>query len=71
MSDTAKMPKRHVDELLNYFRHRITNAMAEGFNSRIQEIKSAACGFHAFANYRTRILFCCGKLDLTPDLRSH
>jgi transposase len=71
MSDTAKMLKRHIDELLNYFRHRITNAMAEGFNSRIQEIKSAARGFHAFANYRTRILFYCGKLDLTPDLNSH
>jgi len=71
MSDTAKMLKRHVNELLSYFRHRITNAMAEGFNSRIQEIKSAARGFHAFANYRTRILFYCGKLDLTPDLNSH
>ena len=71
MSDTAKLLKRHVNELLNYFRHRITNAMAEGFNSRIQEIKSAARGFHAFANYRTRILFYCGKLDLTPALNSH
>ncbi len=71
MSDTAKMLKRHVNELLNYFWHRITNAMAEALNSRIQEIKSAARGFHAFANYRTRILFYCGKLDLTPDLNSH
>lgn len=67
----AKMLKSHLDELLSYFRQRITNAMSEGFNSRIQSIKSAARGFRAFDNYRTRILFYCGKLDLAPDGISH
>ena len=51
-----------------YFRYRITNATSEGFNSRIQSIKSAARGFRDFQNYRTRILFYCGKLNLKPDL---
>jgi transposase len=69
--DVAKMLKRHVDELLSYFLYRITNAAAEGFNSRIQSIKSAARGFHVFANYRTRILFYCGKLNLKPNLPTH
>ena len=64
--DVAKMLKRHFDNILTYFRHRITNAMSEGFNSRIQSIKSQARGFRAFKNYRTRILFYCGKLDLQP-----
>ena len=67
----AKMLKSHLDELLSYFRQRITNAMSEGFNSRIQAIKSAARGFRAFDNYRTRILFYCGKLDLAPNGISH
>jgi transposase len=71
MVKKAKMLKRHLIELLNYFRQRITNAKAEGFNSRIQSIKSAARGFRAFANYRTRILFYCGKLQLAPDGISH
>ena len=31
-------------------------------NSRIQEIKANARGFRSFYNYRTRILFFCGKL---------
>ena len=44
----------------------LTNATAEGFNSRVQSIKSAARGFRNFENYRTRILFYCGKLDLMP-----
>ncbi len=64
--EKAKMLKRHLSGLLSYFRQRVTNAVSEGFNSRIQSIKSAARGFRAFANYRTRILFYCGKLDLSP-----
>lgn len=64
--EKAKMLKRHLSGLLSYFRQRVTNAVSEGFNSRIQSIKSAARGFRAFANYRARILFYCGKLDLMP-----
>lgn len=63
----AAMLKNHLDGILSYFRHRVTNATAEGFNSRIQSIKSAARGFRSFVNYRLRILFYCGKLDLMPD----
>lgn len=58
--------KDHLRGLLNYFTHPITNAMAEGFNSKIQAIKADARGFRRFDNYRYRILFHCGKLDLTP-----
>ena len=67
IKDVALTLKNHLDGLLSYFRHRVTNATAEGFNSRIQSIKSAARGFRKFANYRLRILFYCGKLDLLPD----
>lgn len=67
----AKMFKRHLPNILTYFRHGITNAVSEGFNSRIQSIKSQARGFRAFANYRIRILFYCGKLDLLPDGVTH
>jgi transposase len=62
----AKSLKRHLDGLLNYFAHPITNAVAEGLNSRIQEIKINAKGFRSFPNYRTRILFFCGKLTFFP-----
>lgn len=69
--DVAKTLKRHLGNILTYFRHKITNAMTEGFNSRIQSIKSQARGFRAFRNYRTRILFHCGKLDLLPVANTH
>lgn len=63
----ARMLKRHLDGLLSYFRHWITNAATEGFNSRIQAIKAAARGFRNFEHYRIRILFFCGRLALRPD----
>jgi len=56
---------------LTYFLYRIINATTEGFNSVIQALKYAARGFRSFGNYRTRILFFCGKLDLRPPLRCH
>jgi len=67
MIKVAKMLKRHFNGLINYITHGITNAVSEGFNSRIQSIKSVARGFRNFDNYRTRILFFCGKLDLTLE----
>ncbi len=68
----VRMLRRHRDGLLNYTKHRITNAAAEGFNSIIQTIKANARGFRSFENFRVRILFFCGKLDLHPvNVRSH
>jgi transposase len=64
--DVAKMLKRHIGNILNYVKHKITNAFAEGINSKIQHIKATARGFRNFENYRTSILFYCGKLDLYP-----
>lgn len=66
MSDVAKMLKRHFDNIITYLKHRITNALIEGFNSKIQSIKANARGFRNFNNYRTAILFNCGKLSLYP-----
>lgn len=70
MKKVAKTLKNHLSGLLTYFKHRITNAITEGFNSKIQAIKADARGFRRFENYRTRILFFCGKLDMTPGIYS-
>ena len=64
----AKSLEASLPELLNYFTHRISNAMSEGFNSVIQQLKAAARGFRNFSGYRRRILFFCGKLDLKPTV---
>ena len=60
------MIKKHFENIITYLKHPITNAVSEGLNSKIQTLKANARGFRNFANYRTRILFYCGKLDLYP-----
>lgn len=60
----VKMLRNHEQGLLNYSKHHISNACAEGFNSAIQLIKANARGFRNFTNYRARILFHCGKLEM-------
>ncbi len=41
----ARMLKKHLDNILTYLKHRITNAVTEGINSKIQWIKYTARGF--------------------------
>lgn len=67
ITTVAKTLKSHLDGLLNYFHHRITNAMSEGLNSSVQKLKATARGFRNFDNFRTRILFFLGQLDLQPQ----
>jgi transposase len=63
----AQMIKRHLPNVLTYFRHRITNAMSEGIAGKIQALKKAANGFRNRENFKTAIYFHCGGLDLYPD----
>jgi transposase len=62
----AKTLKRHLANLLTYFKHRITNATSEGINSKIQMIKLMACGYRNRSHYKAAIYFHCGGLDLYP-----
>jgi transposase len=63
----AKTLKRHEAGLLSYFTHRITNATAEGLNSRIQAIRVSARGYRNRDNLKTAIYFHCGGLQLYPQ----
>jgi transposase len=63
----AKTFKNHLYGILNYFAHRITNAMTEGINSQIDTIWSAARGYRNKKRFRTAILFHLGGLDLAPS----
>lgn len=66
MIKVAKMLKKHFENIITYLDHPITNSVTEGLNSKIQLLKANARGFRSFLNYRIRILFFCGKLDLYP-----
>jgi transposase len=66
MIKVAKILKNHSVGLLNYIKHKISNALAENLNGQIQKIKTIGRGFYAFKNYRNAILFHLGKLDMIP-----
>lgn len=66
MRKVAEMLERKFEGVLNYLKHRITNALAESLNAKIQLLKSTARGFRSFQNYRINILFYFGGLNLLP-----
>ena len=45
MLAVARMLAARLDNILTYLKHRITNAVSEGLNSRIQWVKATARGF--------------------------
>jgi hypothetical protein len=57
---------RSIDNILPCAQHPVTNAMSEVLNSKMQRIKSMACGFRNLENFKTAIYFHCGGLDLYP-----
>jgi transposase len=62
----AAMLKEPLPGVLAYFRHRVTNAVSEGLNAKIQRIKKMAYGFRNREHFKTAIFFHCGGLDLYP-----
>ena len=66
MRKAAATVRRHIDNILTYNQHPVTNAMSEGLNSQIQKIKRMACGFRNIENFKTAIYVHCGGLNLYP-----
>lgn len=62
----AQMLRRHIDNIVTYCRHPITNGVAEGLNSKIMTIKRRACGFRNKHHFKTAVYFYCGGLSLYP-----
>ena len=59
---------RNAVEILNYFISHKTNAILEGFNSKISLIKSKARGFRNMENFKNMIYFCMGGFDF-PSIK--
>lgn len=60
----GKSLKKNAVEILNYFITFRTNAILEGFNSKISIIKNRARGFRNMRNFMNMIYFCCGELSI-------
>ncbi len=57
---------RHWKNIVTYFRHGLSNAPAEGINSRIQQLIQQACGYRNRERFKRDILFHLGGLELHP-----
>jgi len=71
MIAAAKLIARHLPNVLTYFTHRITNAVAEGLNSKIATVQKRACGYRNPDNFKIAVYFHCGGLSLYPATVTH
>lgn len=71
MIEAAKLIARHLPNVLTYFKHRITNAVAEGLNSKIATVQKKACGYRNPNNFKIAVYFHCGGLNLYPAALTH
>jgi transposase len=66
MVHVAGIVRRQLENILTYLTHRITNAVTEGLNAKIQWIKYSSRGFSDRERFKLAIYFHCGGLDLEP-----
>lgn len=64
--EVASMLKRRLESVFNHCKHEITNAVAEGLNSKIMAINRRACRYRNKVNIKLSIDFFWGGLELCP-----
>jgi len=69
MNRVAKMLKSRLNQLLNYFKTRVSNGPIEGLNGKIRAIVKKAYGHRNIERLKTDIFFHLGRLDLYPNTR--
>ncbi|QDV61088.1 ISL3 family transposase [Crateriforma conspicua] len=67
LKKVARTIKERLANVVSYCVHGITNAVAEGINSKIMSIKRRVGGYRNRENFKTAIYFYCGGLDLCPQ----
>ena len=66
LKKVARTIKQRLANVVSYCTHGITNAVAEGINSKIMAIKRRVGGYRNRENFKIAIYFYCGGLDLCP-----
>ncbi len=66
INKVVSMFEKHIVGVCNALVEKISNAMAERLNGKIQEIKTIGRGYRTFDNFRSALLFFNGGLKLYP-----
>lgn len=64
MKKLANTILNHWDNILNYFDNRLTNAILEGINNIVQNIKHTARGFRNYNYFKAIIYLHCGAFEV-------
>lgn len=67
MKKVAGMMKRRFENIITYLKHRITNAVSESINSKLQWVKYTARGYRNKQNFIDAVYFYAGGLDMAPS----
>jgi len=52
----ARLVKRHLQQILNYFAHPIASGLAEGLNNLIATVKKKAYGYRNIEYFKLKIM---------------
>ncbi len=63
---TGKTIRDHMDGIVAYVRHRISNGLVEGLNTKARLITRRAYGFHSADAVLAMIDLCCSGLNVQP-----
>ena len=64
MKEPARLIRRRFAGVVAYFEHPYANAVLEGVDSVVRNVKRRARGFRNMDYFATRIYLTCGTLDL-------
>jgi len=62
----ARTLREHLDDIVSYIRHRLTNGVAEGLNNKARLLTRRAYGFHSAPAAIAMIMLCCTGIELQP-----
>ena len=62
----AKTIREHLDDIVAYVRHRLTNGVVEGLNNKARLLTRRAYGFHSASAAIAMIMLCCTGIELQP-----
>lgn len=62
----ARTIRTHLDDIVAYIRHRLTNGLVEGLNNKARLITRRAYGFHSSSAAIAMIMLCCTGLNIPP-----
>jgi transposase len=63
----VRMIRSHIDGILSWTKHRVSNGAVEGMNNKIKSISHRSFGFRGAKNFIAAIYHCCARLPLPVE----